>query len=338
MNLFDNLVYGWGGRMFAMPLWQEKAKTTAPSTSGTNTVAAPTFAKTFASGGMAVLYRSSRDFEIIEIASATSTTITTARPLVSSWPAGVLVIPLMVGALDANVPTSRAADTHVDAVVRFVSSPIDNNPRIADTVAPLLYRGEELYTGETNWIAPLQVEMMTRETRVDGETGIFRLIKRAPFPLLTRGFSWLVKDKLAAEGLREFFGRRRGRFKPVWIPSGTRDFKLIEPATDAQSTIYVSNNEYGSLVNMQEARRDIVIIMRDGERICRRIDAYGVDEQGRGLLTLNAAVGRDLTDANIKKISYLGLYRLGSDSITFSWRTEKGAVVETNLVLKEPTL
>lgn len=338
VNLFDNLVYGWGGRMFAMPLWQEKAKTTAPSTSGTNTVAAPTFAKTFASGGMAVLYRSSRDFEIIEIASATSTTITTARPLVSSWPAGVLVIPLMVGALDANVPTSRAADTHVDAVVRFVSIPIDNNPRIADTVAPLLYRGEELYTGETNWIAPLQVEMMTRETRVDGETGIFRLIKRAPFPLLTRGFSWLVKDKLAAEGLREFFGRRRGRFKPVWIPSGTRDFKLIEPATDAQSTIYVSNNEYGSLVNMQEARRDIVIIMRDGERICRRIDAYGVDEQGRGLLTLNAAVGRDLTDANIKKISYLGLYRLGSDSITFSWRTEKGAVVETNLVLKEPTL
>ena len=337
-NLFDNIVYGWGGRMFAMPLWQEKAKTASVAVAGTETIEAPSFARTFVPGGMALLYRNSLDFEIVEIESVTGDTLKAARPLAGTWPKDSLIVPLMVGALDAGVPTTRQSDAHIDAVIRFTSSPRDNNPRIAHTTAATTYMGEELYTGETNWVAALRVEMLTRETRTDSETGIFKLVKRAPFPEITRGFSWMVKNKQEAETLREFFGRRRGRLKPVWIPSGSVDFRLLETSTPAQSTLLVENTEYGTMVNMQGARRNVVIMMRDGERICRRIDAYGVDATGRGLLTLDTAVGRELTRENVKKISYLGLYRLGSDSVTFTWLTDRGATIETNLVLKESPL
>lgn len=337
VNLFDNIVYGWGGRMFALPLWQEKTKLQAEVFAGATELAAVTQGRTFETGALALLFKDVSNYEIIEVADSTTSTITTVRPIQSHWPINTLIYPIMISAMDPSVPTSRIVDNHVDALVRFTVSPIDNNPRTDVVAAPATYRGEELYLGETNWIAALPVEMLTRETRPDEGTGIFRLIRRAPFPLITRGFRWLVKDRVAAETLRQFFSRRRGRLKPVWIPSGTRDFKLVEPATSAQATIYVENTDYGSMVNLQPARSDIVIIMRDGTRICRKITAYGVDEDGRGALTLDAAVGVALTSANIKKISFLGLYRLSADSITFSWRTDGAAVIETNLTLKEPS-
>lgn len=338
VNLFDNVVYGWGGRMFALPLWHEKSKLTLDAFEDNTTLALNTSARSFETGALALLFKDVTEFEIIEVASVSSSEITTARPLQFNWPKGTLVYPIMISALDANVPTSRVVDNHVDAAVRFVCSPAENNPRMAVTAAPATYRGEELYLGETNWIAPLPVEMLTRENRPGGDdTGIFRLIKRAPFPLITRGFRWLAKDRQQAETLRQFFARRRGRLKPVWVPSGTRDFEMIEDATEAQSTIYVKNTDYAALVNLQPARSDIVIILRNGTRLPRKIVAASVDDQGRGSLTLDSALGLDLTPSMIKKISYLGLWRLSSDSITFSWRTDGVAVIESNLTLKEPT-
>ncbi len=337
VNLFDNLVYGWGGRLFSVPLWMEKTKLQSDAVAGALSLEVDsTFARSFRAGGTALLFKDSRENEVVEIEAVNGQTITLNRETTAAWPAGTLVIPLMVGALEANVPTTRITDTHVDAIVRFTSNPEDNYPRTEIVAASATYRGDELYLGETNWISPLAVTLETRERRAEGDgAGVFRLTRRAPFPLITRGFRWMAKDEAATESLRQFFARRRGRLKPVWMPSGTRDFALAEPANSAESTIYVRNTDYGGLVGMQAARRDIVILLRDGSYICRRITAYSIDHRGYGAITLDAALGVDISPQTVKKISYLGLYRLGSDSITFSWVTDASAVVETQLTLKE---
>ena len=337
VNRFDNVMFGWTARMFAVPLWQEKARLAAPVSAGATSllIVDPTN-RTFENGSLGLLFAGVTDYEIIEFSSdPVSGVINLARPAERDWPAQTLVFPMIVAMPGANVPTTRQSDEHMDARVRFTVSPADNFVRLPTVAPPATYRGVELYTGETNWISALGVNLEARQQLVDQDTGTFRTISRAAYPLITRGFRWLVKNRDAAERMREFFARRRGRLKPVWIPSGTRDFVLAENATTAATAIYVRPNDYGTFVNMHPARRDLVILLRDGTVIPRRILSYGTDIDSRTSVVLDSAVGYDLTPENVKRISYLGFYRLAADQITLSWRTSEVMVVETNFVLKE---
>lgn len=337
VNRFDNVMFGWTARMFAVPLWQEKARLEFAVAAGATSIDIVDPAnRTFETGSLGLLFAGVTDYEIVEFSSdPVSGVINLARPIERSWPAGTLVFPMVVAMPESNVPTTRQSDEHMDARVRFTVSPADNYVRLPTVAPPVTYRGEELYTGETNWIAALGVGLEARQQVVDQDTGVFRVIRKAAYPLITRGFRWLMKDREAAERLREFFGRRRGRLKPVWIPSGTRDFALVESATSAATAIYVRPNDYGTFVNMHPARRDLVIVLRDGTVIARRILSYGTDVLNRTSVLLDSALGVEITPESVKRISYLGFYRLAADQITLSWRSNEVMVVETNFVLKE---
>lgn len=335
LNIFDNVVFGWTGRLFAAPLWPEKTRTTGDVIAGALVLPLLTDTRTFEPKSLALIFRDVTDHEIVEVESVTATSVTLARPTAKAWPAGTRVYPMMVAAPEADIPTTRRSDTHADGLVRFTVNPADNFIRLPEVPAPKTYRSHELYTGKTNWVAPLDVQSTARRTLHDSDTGLFNLIRKAPFPLIRRGFRWLAGDREAAERLREFFGRRRGRLKPVWIESGTRDFVLAEPATAVALTFHVIHTDYQTFVDLHGARRDVLVTMRDGQQFARRIVSYGLHEDGHGALTLDAALGVDATPQNVKRISFLGLYRLESDSVTFVWRTNEKAVIESNLVLKE---
>lgn len=338
VNRFDNVLFGWTARMFAVPLWQEKARLGAPTTAGDTSITVQDATnRTFEAGALGLIFNGVTDYEIVEFSSSSSSSgvVDLARPIERNWPAETLLFPMMVAMPEANIPTTRQSDEHLDARVRFTVSPADNYIRLPTVAPPVTYRGVELYTGETNWIAALGYNIEARQDLVDEETGVFRLIRKATYPLIQRGFRWMLKTREDAERLREFFGRRRGRLKPVWIPSGTRDFRLIEDATSAATTIYVEPNDYGTFVNMHAARRDIVIILRDGTRLPRRILSYGLETETRAALILDSALGVGITLDSVKRISYLGFYRLAADQVTLSWRTSEVMVVETNFVLKE---
>lgn len=337
VNRFDNVMFGWTARLFAVPLWQEKTRLDAAASIGATSLSIfDPENRTFEAGALGLLFNGVTEYEIIEFDSAPVAGVATlARPLERNWPEGTLLFPMMVAMPDSNVPTTRQSDQHLDARVRFTVSPADNNVRLPEAAAPLTYRDHELYVGETNWSGPLGIDMDARQKVVDQETGVYRLIRKAAYPLIQRGFRWLIKTREDAERMREFFGRRRGRLKPVWIASGTADFHLDEDATSAATALYVRPNDYGTFVNSHPARRDVLILLRDGTHIARRIESYGTDVDGRTSLLLDAPLGAPVTPASVKRISYLGFYRLAADQVTLSWRTNEVMVVETNFVLKE---
>lgn len=334
-NVFDNMMFGWTARLFCVPLWQEKTKLANAISAGATSLDIDTTARTFQTGSLAVIFAAFDSYEIVEIASATSSSVTLARGTDNAWPAGTRVYPAALAASDPEVATSRQSDTHIDGLIRFTVDPADSFPRMDQVAAPQTYRSYELYTKTTNWIAPLNTSISSRQTFIDNGDGIFRIVRRAPFPLIQRGFRWLLRTRQDAELLRQFFARRRGRLKPVWIASGMRDFVLKKDATAVATIIEVENNQYADFVKMQAARRDIVIQLRNGTYIARRITGYAVNGENLIELTLDAAIGVDLTPSAVKKISYLGFYRLSSDSYTFTWHTNAVASVETNFVLKE---
>lgn len=338
-NVFDNLTFGWQGRVFATPLWQEETNLQGAVFLGANVLTVDTtVGRTFAAGTLAVLYGNYLNFEIVEVLSTTPTSITLTRGTEFAWPDRTEVIPAMVCNMDAMTSTRRASDTHVDAIIRFTST-ADMFARFDGGTAPVTYRGEELYVGRTNWIQPLQISTNSLQTQFDGYgTGVYRVTRRAAFPVVQRGYAWTKKGKAENEELRKFFARRRGRFKNAWLSSGVTDFRLTSPALSSESSFKVHNTQYGVLLGMNPARRNVLIEMRDGTYIARQILDYQLDSlTGEGIVSVDSALGKNLSVQNVKRISFLGLYRMSSDSITFSWKSIEICSMEANFTLKQPT-
>ena len=335
-RLFDILTFGWTGRMFSLPLWHEKSKLTADAAAGATTLYLDTAGVTLAVDGNAILYAGTTDTEDLQVLAVFSDRITLKGPLTRDWPAGSAVFPTLVAMPPESFATARRSDTHLDTAGRFTASPVDCIPRLPAVAAPATYRGEELYTDKTNWRGGLSIQIEARRTVVDVPDGPLRVKPKATWPLVTRGFSWLLKTRVIAEDLRAFFVRRVGRRVPVWIPSGTNDFTLLDDIDLGQTSFVVRKSQYGDFVVGEPARSDVVFIMRDGARYARRIVSV-VPAGADTLLQVDSDFPVVVEPANIKSISYLGLYRLGSDSVTFTWHTDQVAEVDVQFVLTEPS-
>ena len=134
--------------------------------------------------------------------------------------------------------------------------------------------------------------------------------------------------------MRAFFVRREGRRFPVWMPSGTEDFVLTAPTELGSSALRVQKSAYKALIDGNPAKRDIVLIMRNGDRLARRI--LDVEEDGLdAVITVDEGAPYIINSDNLKRISFLGLYRMATDAVSFSWRTDQVAQVQSEFVLKK---
>ena len=334
VQLFDLLTFGWLGRYYVAPVWTESSVLTAPALLGDTTIYLDTRYRSFKPGGSVLLFKSPTKYELIQIESMDDTSLTLVDP-VQQGLTGVKAYPAAPFLLDDNISTARQSSQHLDAAVRLRMNPVTGVLAIPD-IAPLVtYLGYELYTKETNWRNALPLTIDGGMNVVDNGLGPIKPNPTRTFPTIVRGFKWLLKDRATANDLLGFFGRREGRFKPLWIPSGVDDMFLDAPVDASANSIYVQPIDYGNMVANHPARRHVVFIMRSGARIARRIES--VEQVGtQSLVTLDAPVGVDLTPQNVKRISYLGFYRLGSDDVRFVWHTDTVAEVEVNFVMRKP--
>lgn len=335
-QLFENTMFGWADRLFALPLWQEKSNLAVDATVGEVTLSLPTDDRSFAAGGLLVLYVRPDKYEAVEIDSVASGTVALKKGLDAAWPKGTRVYPVMIAKLESQNVGGYVAEDKLEMMVRFVGSPAETNARIPVVAPPITEGGVEVFTEGTNWGSPMSVEYTTDYNTIDSDKGIFTLRQRADWPLIAKGHEWLLKSPTEATDLRAFFGRRRGRFVPAWIPTGTADFTLVEPVLASDAVIIVANNDYGQFVNKHPARQHVLIQLRGGTNIFRAIGSYAIRPDGLAELGLASTVGVAIDPAQVRRISFIGLYRMASDAVTFSWKTEKAAVVQTSFTLTRP--
>lgn len=335
-SLFDVLTFGWNGRMYSQPLWNEAEHTTADALAGSLFLSFDTSNFSTKVGGSVLLMRDAHDYEILQVAGIEPDGIDLVGELAGDWYTGSRVFPLMTSVLSSSLNTARQVSNHIDASIRFTGSPLDAVPRIPDIPAEMLYLDEELYLKETNWRNGININIDSRDSRTDNGFGPIRIQPKATFPMIARRFQWLIKSKDEATELRGFFGRRKGRLRPVWMPSGVNDFTSIAHINIGDVSLPVEVSDYQGLINNHPARTHVLVIMRDGQRFARRIQSVNPRPEGGSLLTLNASLDIEFDPEDVKRISYLGLYRLGSDDVTFTWHSDEVAEVEVNLVLTEP--
>lgn len=331
----DSMLFSWQGRTFGVPLWNEAEPLSAPVSAGSNTIQVDTTNMTLKEGATIVLFLRQGVVESLEVESFDSDSITVTSVAAANWPLGTRVVPAAPAIPPVNTNLQRPVPEYMAMPVTFLIDPASQMTGVRESSPEFTYRGEEAYFVETDWAVDLDGDIEQNRRETDSGLGVIAMIPKGDFAFTGRSFRWLVKTKAGGRTLLDFFCRRQGRFSPVWMPSGADDFTLAAPIGSSDSSITVLDNDYASLLAQVTARRDIVLLLRDGRRLCRRIVDSAADA-GTLVLNLDSTFGEAISLTQVKRISYLGLYRLSSDSVTFNWLTDRVATVETDFILTEP--
>lgn len=336
-QMLDNLLFARQGKALGVPHWSDGSRLTAVSVAGANTLALDTAARAHKVGGSIIVWRSPDDYKTYTVSAITNGTITTAEPLAAAWPIGTRVYPIFSAFLSASLSGRRHSDQVSEMPMTFACEP---NKVYANTPvggATPMYRGEELYLGRTNWKSAQGFSYQSDAETLDYNVGKFRVHTPSGYNGMQRAHVWLIKNRAEGAEIRAFLGRREGRARPVYMPNTFTDFTLKSSIGAGSSTIDVETNLYETLAAMHPARRDIVLLMRDGTYYARRIVGSATPAVGTTRFTLDSAIPIAISAPALKRISLLTLCRQAIDSATIHWHTDDKGTLELDfLTLRAP--
>lgn len=327
-QVLDNLMHGWQGRLFAVPLWAEPASLLADAAAGDTVLTFNSAGRTFTSGNLLALWRDSALSEVREIASIIGDTVTLRSPLTNAWAAGSRVYPAMVSALASEVQTRRLTESVLETSLVFDGEPSTNVYPVSKGAAAATYRGEELYLDYVNWADGIEMSWSSDRLTIDQGTGQFRTVQRSGFSTPTKGHNWTLRNHTGVFQLRQWLQRREGRAQPFYCPTGFVDFTMVADGGLNDNAIDVAGNGYDLFSNAASSRRDIAIQLKNGTTICRRITAANPNVNGTLRLQLDGVLGVSFALSDVKRVSLLGFYRLAADDITIRWLAEGVAQVD----------
>lgn len=323
--LLENALYATGAKIWAVPIFTDGAELLADAEEGEDSIAVETATRDFHVGGLAALINDNQESELVTIEAIASELLTLERPLNADWPAGTRVYPVRTGRLQVSQPYVRPTANMAVGEAQFVC---DDAPVMTPLDEPL-HRGFPVLEQQFNWIDP---PYMSQERLVgihDNQIRAATWEDKAGLPRYLKTGRWTAINRAEADLMRRFFHTRRGRYKSLWVPTWARDLEFLSVVTAASTEIEV---QHRNLVNSFGAdpganRRDIRIELVDGTVLYRRITAFEFISATQERMTIDTALGVEVTPADVLIVSFMALSRMDADGVELAW--ENNAVANS---------
>jgi hypothetical protein len=330
----ENVLFAWHSRYLELPHWAEGSKLTADIASGTGVLPMDTSYRSFEAGGKLVIYLNPDKYEVLDITAVTASSVTIGATTADGWPAGTRVYPLFPVMLAASISGTRHSDNLVEFPVAFECEQTSTPQNTDIGGATPLYQDEELYLGRINWAQGVRLTYEANREVLDYGAAKRYIRSTDHWAPEQRQHNWTLRDPAEAAVFRAWLGRREGIARPVYMPTGNIDFTLLDNIVSTNFYIDADLNQYGALAGAHPARRDILIQLRDGSYAAKRIVATSLQPGQRIRLSFDDAVGINATPEQVKRVSFLSLYRQAGNSTSIRWLTDRVGTVETELVGK----
>lgn len=321
----DLLMNVWQSRVYAVPVWTDKARLATAIHSGDTVLAVTTTDLDYHAGGLAIVGASTGATEALEVQSLTANTITLKRPALGNWPAGAWIAPARLGRLPAQQTVTRPTAAISQAKLRFDLEDLASTVMAAPS--PIQYRGYDTLLSSPNRVEDVSVDYQRLVDVFDVETGSPAVIDIPNRPFIVRRFQFLVPDRADLSALRGWLAARAGRQTPFWVPTWERGLEVAQPFALDATAILVQARGFPTYYQSMPGRQDVAFLHNNGSWTLRRITAFefvdGVVERMR----IDAALGIACAPSDFQIVCFLELARLDSDAVELFFETDRIARV-----------
>jgi len=316
----ENLLFGWGGRKYCVPIWPERERLGAPVAQGATSVTVSDAAlKDYRVGGFVVFWSSESRADALEIESIAGDLLTLSAPVARSYPAGASVCPGIVARLDGETPLRRSTDALIEGRVRFLDedardrAPAEIGP-IYDGYAVLDERPDRALDVDERWARTLEV--------LDNLSGLVTIDDATRAPVIRRSLSWLIAGRAAIHKWKRWAAARAGRANALWLPTHADDMHVTADIGAGDTAITVRHADAARLVGMHPMRSALRLELADGTIIHRRITGVSELSEHSEMIGINSALGFAVPTANVRRAMWLQLARLDADALEFRYETD----------------
>jgi hypothetical protein len=310
-----NLLFDWTPRVWGLPIWWEERQLGADTAADDLTITVDTQYGDFRVGGIAILYEDQFEFEALEIASLTTTSLTFTSVVKRAHLAkDTTVLPVRFAYANPRGPSEKHL-TQGQSRVGMDFNTIDNID-LSDASAFPTYRGQVLL-GEPNLIRGANIgENWSRvTTKLDPIAGpLLQLPTNDRSKLATRKAFFSSTPQRLWE-VRQLMHFLQGSVAPFYLPSFRPDMRVVANIGSADSTIDIFNIGFTNFVAQRQPFQNIRILLNDGTTFLRQLTGSVVIDSTTERLTIDASLGTLVTLSEIKRTELVALVRLRKDRV-----------------------
>lgn len=331
-QLLDLALFGWGARVWALPMWHEVQLLDVGVLLGAATITCSTQYLDFNSGGLAMLRgESAFASETVEIDSVTPTGLVLKRATQQAWPAGSRLYPARGAQLTQQPNLTRLTDTASSADVQFLVVEPSDWPAVMPAAA---YKGWPVFDDRPDEGEDLTSSYQRLLLTLDSGSAKPLVTDTANRALPVQAHRWLELGRAERASLRSFIYAMRGRQKAVWVPTHADDLTLLSTITSVGTALDVANIGYSRFASAKAGRRDIRVELWDGSIFYRRITGSSELSIDIERIAIDASFGQQILPADVMRISWLVLCRLDSDTVEIEHMTDSEGLAATQLVFR----
>lgn len=265
---------------------------------------------------LAAIY-SDTEFEIVEIESIDANSVTLYEPTTIYFE-NAKIAPVRVGYFEGDIDRTYSG-SFTSANVSF---------RVQDSIelsegVPQQYKGNDLYFPIfRNSTKDYEARISKQQDFIDYDVGGFATRTRHLNSRVYR--TWNIRTIGNAElyDFKRFLFRRKGMYKPFWMP--LHENNIIHKATGT-----ITNS-----INVQRTdmikRKNLALLVND---TWKAVEVTNIVNVNGNTTRLDFASSLNIQAKDIRKISYLGLYRFNSDTIELNYSSN--GVVNASIPIVE---
>jgi hypothetical protein len=331
-QLLDLALFGWGSRVWAVPVWPDIQLLDQPLALGATRIDCATDGLDFAAGSLAMLRgESAFAYEVVEAAAIDAGGIDLVRPTQQAWPAGSRLYPARPAQLLEQPSLTRLTDTAQSAEVRFRVMEACDWPEVLPAT---LYRGRPVLEQRPDESEELTASYARLLSELDNGAALPRVTDVAGRAFPVQGHRWLGLGRSERGAFRSLLYALRGRQVPVWLPTHADDLELVATVTGVATSLDVANVSYTRFASGKPGRCDIRLELWDGTAFHRRISGSTELSADVERLAIDSPLGVQVEPADVARISWMALCRLDSDGIEIHHETDSEGVANCALVFR----
>ena len=318
----ENALFDWQEAAFGIPIWHEQTKLTSGVSVGALilSVASTAYAdyRTSGSSNLVLIYQDQTTYDVLQLSSLTSTSLTVVSGPLNEYSTGTIVCPIRSAfSVGENVSGSKFNKNASKIQMKFR---VDNNDiTIADTSAFSTYNGKVLFDDFNVMKTNLSETFNQQVVLIDGLTGLTD--QKSPWGRNKHGTrkSFFTAGRKQLWEARQVIHALRGRQLSFYLPTFSDDLEVVDSLILGSTGLNITNVGYTRFVQSRSPKNVIRVSFNNGDPpLVRSIATSTEVDSTKEALVLGETWPSNYLVSEISRIEYVEKVRFDTDKITFS--------------------